>query len=157
MLAFLSYRAFTCIVTFFFAEIINGFCISVMCVKLQLLFKLNRPFEVASRGYSFIISFSKALALHEVLDNLCLMYYCYLSWALIEGYWLWFFPPFLFPFILEFFSEYSTLLYAWSLGNNCLLGFDQCNCFSLYWRTSGTWYRKGVLPPSGWSLFTVQG
>ncbi|KAF8409326.1 hypothetical protein HHK36_005400 [Tetracentron sinense] len=31
----------------------------------KLLFKLNRPFEVASRGYSFIISFSKALALHE--------------------------------------------------------------------------------------------
>lgn len=138
MLAFLSYRAFffcktwfTHIMAFFFAEIINGYCISVMCVKLQLLFQLNRPLEVASRGYLFIISFSKALALHEVLDNLCLMYYCYLSWALLEEYWFWFFPPFLFPFILEFFSEYSTVLYAWSLGNNCLLGFDQCNCFSL--------------------------
>ncbi|XVE50363.1 hypothetical protein DITRI_Ditri01bG0156500 [Diplodiscus trichospermus] len=33
--------------------------------ELELLFKLNHPFEVASRGYSFIISFSKALALHE--------------------------------------------------------------------------------------------
>ncbi|XP_024156970.1 trafficking protein particle complex II-specific subunit 130 homolog [Rosa chinensis] len=31
----------------------------------KLLFKLNRPYEVASRGYSFIISFSKALAVHE--------------------------------------------------------------------------------------------
>lgn len=31
----------------------------------KLLFKLTRPFEVASRGHSFIISFSKALALHE--------------------------------------------------------------------------------------------
>ncbi|CAL5386220.1 unnamed protein product [Camellia sinensis] len=36
-------------------------------IKLQLLFKLNCPFEVASRGYSFIIGFSKALALHEVI------------------------------------------------------------------------------------------
>ncbi|CAL0326577.1 unnamed protein product [Lupinus luteus] len=31
----------------------------------KLLFKLNRSFEVASRGYSFIISFSKSLASHE--------------------------------------------------------------------------------------------
>uniref|UniRef100_A0A7N0V8S3 Trafficking protein particle complex II-specific subunit 130 homolog n=2 Tax=Kalanchoe fedtschenkoi TaxID=63787 RepID=A0A7N0V8S3_KALFE len=29
------------------------------------LFKLNRPFEVASRGYAFIISFSKTLTSHE--------------------------------------------------------------------------------------------
>ncbi|PWA48337.1 CLUB [Artemisia annua] len=34
--------------------------------QAKLLFKLNRPFEVASRGFSFVISFSKALALHEV-------------------------------------------------------------------------------------------
>ncbi|KAH9650874.1 Trafficking protein particle complex II-specific subunit 130-like [Citrus sinensis] len=33
----------------------------------KLLFKLNRPFEVASRGYPFIISFSKALAQHEFM------------------------------------------------------------------------------------------
>ncbi|KAK1324404.1 hypothetical protein QJS10_CPA01g02318 [Acorus calamus] len=33
--------------------------------QAKLLFKLNRPFEVASRGYSFIISFSKSLAIHE--------------------------------------------------------------------------------------------
>lgn len=33
---------------------------------LQLLFKLNRPSEVSSRGYSFVISFAKALTLHEV-------------------------------------------------------------------------------------------
>ncbi|KAJ1377614.1 TRAPP II complex, TRAPPC10 [Sesbania bispinosa] len=33
----------------------------------KLLFKLNRPIEVASRGYSFIISFSKSLALHEFM------------------------------------------------------------------------------------------
>ncbi|PIA49104.1 hypothetical protein AQUCO_01300153v1 [Aquilegia coerulea] len=31
----------------------------------KLLLKLDRPVEVASRGYSFIISFSKALAFHE--------------------------------------------------------------------------------------------
>ncbi|CAL1408219.1 unnamed protein product [Linum trigynum] len=31
----------------------------------KLLFKLNRPFEVASRGYSFVISFSKSLTSHE--------------------------------------------------------------------------------------------
>ncbi|XVF18963.1 hypothetical protein REPUB_Repub11eG0069400 [Reevesia pubescens] len=37
----------------------------------KLLFKLNRPFEVASRGYSFIISFSKALALHENILPFC--------------------------------------------------------------------------------------
>lgn len=43
------------------------YCISEIFVQLQLLFKLNRPFEVASRGFSFIISFSKALAMHEVL------------------------------------------------------------------------------------------
>lgn len=33
---------------------------------MQLLFKLGRPVEVVARGYSFIISFSKTLALHEV-------------------------------------------------------------------------------------------
>ncbi|XP_059661539.1 trafficking protein particle complex II-specific subunit 130 homolog isoform X2 [Cornus florida] len=33
--------------------------------QAKLLFKLNRPFEVASRGYAFIIGFSKSLALHE--------------------------------------------------------------------------------------------
>lgn len=38
----------------------------------KLLFKLNRPFEVASRGYSFIISFSKALAFHENMLPFCL-------------------------------------------------------------------------------------
>ncbi|GLT77013.1 hypothetical protein SLA2020_486390 [Shorea laevis] len=38
----------------------------------KLLFKLNRPFEVASRGYSFIISFSKALALHESILPFCM-------------------------------------------------------------------------------------
>ncbi|KAK8527375.1 hypothetical protein V6N12_054589 [Hibiscus sabdariffa] len=38
----------------------------------KLLFKLNRPFEVASRGYSFIISFSKALGLHESILPFCM-------------------------------------------------------------------------------------
>ncbi|GMJ05212.1 CLUB [Hibiscus trionum] len=38
----------------------------------NLLFKLNRPFEVASRGYSFIISFSKALGLHESILPFCM-------------------------------------------------------------------------------------
>ncbi|KAG6689380.1 hypothetical protein I3843_11G169700 [Carya illinoinensis] len=38
----------------------------------KLLFKLNRAFEVASRGYSFIISFSKALALHENILPFCM-------------------------------------------------------------------------------------
>ncbi|KAI3755817.1 hypothetical protein L1987_55624 [Smallanthus sonchifolius] len=40
--------------------------------QAKLLFKLNRPFEVASRGYSFVISFSKALALHESILPFCL-------------------------------------------------------------------------------------
>ncbi|KAJ0608475.1 putative trafficking protein particle complex subunit 11 [Helianthus annuus] len=40
--------------------------------QAKLLFKLNRPFEVASRGYSFVISFSKALALHESMLPFCL-------------------------------------------------------------------------------------
>lgn len=34
--------------------------------NLQLLFKLGRPVEVATRGHSFIISFSKTLTFHEV-------------------------------------------------------------------------------------------
>lgn len=38
----------------------------------KLLFKLNRPFEVASRGYPFIISFSKALAQHEDILPFCM-------------------------------------------------------------------------------------
>ncbi|XP_007021308.2 PREDICTED: trafficking protein particle complex II-specific subunit 130 homolog [Theobroma cacao] len=38
----------------------------------KLLFKLNRPFEVASRGYPFIISFSKALAIHENILPFCM-------------------------------------------------------------------------------------
>ncbi|CAI9088568.1 OLC1v1022920C1 [Oldenlandia corymbosa var. corymbosa] len=40
--------------------------------QAKLLFKLNRPFEVASRGYSFIISFSKALSMHERLLPFCM-------------------------------------------------------------------------------------
>lgn len=40
--------------------------------QTKLLFKLNRPFEVASRGYSFIISFSKALGLHENILPFCM-------------------------------------------------------------------------------------
>ncbi|CAH1444506.1 unnamed protein product [Lactuca virosa] len=40
--------------------------------QAKLLFKLNRPFEVASRGYSFVISFSKALALHESILPFCI-------------------------------------------------------------------------------------
>ncbi|KAL1145834.1 hypothetical protein V6Z11_A11G326700 [Gossypium hirsutum] len=38
----------------------------------KLLFKLNRPFEVASRGYSFIISFSKALESNESILPFCM-------------------------------------------------------------------------------------
>jgi hypothetical protein len=46
------------------------FCFNlIILLDLQLLFKLNRPFEVASRGHSFIIGFSKALTLHEVYDG----------------------------------------------------------------------------------------
>ncbi|KAL6538361.1 hypothetical protein OROGR_012349 [Orobanche gracilis] len=40
--------------------------------QAKLLFRLNRPFEVASRGYSFIISFSKALTLHERMLPFCM-------------------------------------------------------------------------------------
>ncbi|PWA39797.1 trafficking protein particle complex II-specific subunit 130 [Artemisia annua] len=45
------------------------FCMSIKgnsTSVASLLFKINRPFEVASRVFSFVISFSKALALHEV-------------------------------------------------------------------------------------------
>ncbi|KAL0728988.1 hypothetical protein Bca4012_025081 [Brassica carinata] len=38
----------------------------------RLLFKLNRPFEVSSRGYSFVISFAKALTFHESVLPFCL-------------------------------------------------------------------------------------
>lgn len=37
----------------------------------KLLFKLGRPYEVALRGYSFIISFSKTLALYESMLPFC--------------------------------------------------------------------------------------
>ncbi|XP_022848389.1 trafficking protein particle complex II-specific subunit 130 homolog isoform X1 [Olea europaea var. sylvestris] len=40
--------------------------------QAKLLFKLSRPFEVAARGYSFIISFSKELALHESTLPFCM-------------------------------------------------------------------------------------
>ncbi|GJV37836.1 hypothetical protein Tco_1410313 [Tanacetum coccineum] len=39
--------------------------------QAKLLFNLQRPFEVASRGYSFIVSFSEALALHESILPFC--------------------------------------------------------------------------------------
>ncbi|KAJ4845232.1 hypothetical protein Tsubulata_003832 [Turnera subulata] len=38
----------------------------------KLLFKLNRPFEVASRGFAFVISFSKTLTLHESALPFCM-------------------------------------------------------------------------------------
>ncbi|KAK4803647.1 hypothetical protein SAY86_003464 [Trapa natans] len=38
----------------------------------KLLFKLNRPYEVASRGYSFIISFSKSLTSYESILPFCM-------------------------------------------------------------------------------------
>ncbi|XP_058219779.1 trafficking protein particle complex II-specific subunit 130 homolog isoform X1 [Rhododendron vialii] len=40
--------------------------------QAKLLCKLNRPFEVSSRGYPFIISFSKALAVHENMLPFCM-------------------------------------------------------------------------------------
>ncbi|KAI4333711.1 hypothetical protein L6164_018484 [Bauhinia variegata] len=40
--------------------------------QTKLLFKLNRPMEVASRGYSFIINFSRSLALHESILPFCM-------------------------------------------------------------------------------------
>ncbi|KAL6999451.1 hypothetical protein U1Q18_000613 [Sarracenia purpurea var. burkii] len=40
--------------------------------QAKLLFKLSRPFEVASRGYSFIIGFSKALSIHESMLSFCM-------------------------------------------------------------------------------------
>ncbi|KAL3639875.1 hypothetical protein CASFOL_014843 [Castilleja foliolosa] len=40
--------------------------------QAKLLFKLNRPFEAASRGYSFIISFSKGLTSHETMLPFCM-------------------------------------------------------------------------------------
>ncbi|KAI3753784.1 hypothetical protein L2E82_25847 [Cichorium intybus] len=40
--------------------------------QAKLLFKLKRPFEVASRGFSFIVSFSEALALRESVLPFCL-------------------------------------------------------------------------------------
>ncbi|EPS62402.1 hypothetical protein M569_12386, partial [Genlisea aurea] len=40
--------------------------------QAKLLFKLNRPFEVASRGYTFMIAFSKALALFESILPFCM-------------------------------------------------------------------------------------
>ncbi|CAA0840338.1 Trafficking protein particle complex II-specific subunit 130 homolog [Striga hermonthica] len=40
--------------------------------QAKLLFKLNRPFEAASRGYSFIVSFSKALTSHENTLPFCM-------------------------------------------------------------------------------------
>lgn len=40
--------------------------------QAKLLFELNRPFEVASRGYAFIISFAKSLLLHERALPFCM-------------------------------------------------------------------------------------
>ncbi|XP_042421059.1 trafficking protein particle complex II-specific subunit 130 homolog isoform X2 [Zingiber officinale] len=40
--------------------------------QVKLLFRLGRPLEVVMRGYSFIISFSKTLALHENTLPFCL-------------------------------------------------------------------------------------
>ncbi|CAA6658433.1 unnamed protein product [Spirodela intermedia] len=40
--------------------------------QCKLLFKLGRPVEVATRGHSFIISFSKTLTLHEHVLPFCL-------------------------------------------------------------------------------------
>ncbi|CAM8954601.1 unnamed protein product [Rhodiola kirilowii] len=38
----------------------------------KALFKMNRPFEVASRGYMFIVSFAKTLTLHESSLPFCM-------------------------------------------------------------------------------------
>ncbi|KAI3769242.1 hypothetical protein L6452_00343 [Arctium lappa] len=40
--------------------------------QAKLLFKLHRPFEVASRGFSFVINFSEALARHESSLPFCM-------------------------------------------------------------------------------------
>ncbi|EMS62291.1 hypothetical protein TRIUR3_28098 [Triticum urartu] len=37
----------------------------IFACQAKLLFKLSRPVEVAARGYAFVVSFSKTLALHE--------------------------------------------------------------------------------------------
>ncbi|KAI3809950.1 hypothetical protein L1987_19554 [Smallanthus sonchifolius] len=40
--------------------------------QAKLLFNLHRPFDVASRGFSFVVSFSEALALHESKLPFCI-------------------------------------------------------------------------------------
>lgn len=40
--------------------------LSLALLILQILFNLRRPVEVAARGFSFVINFSKTLALQEV-------------------------------------------------------------------------------------------
>ncbi|KAL6638430.1 hypothetical protein ACP70R_023925 [Stipagrostis hirtigluma subsp. patula] len=37
----------------------------IFACQAKLLFKLSRPIEVAARGYTFVVGFSKTLALHE--------------------------------------------------------------------------------------------
>uniref|UniRef100_M8B821 Trafficking protein particle complex subunit 10 n=1 Tax=Aegilops tauschii TaxID=37682 RepID=M8B821_AEGTA len=39
----------------------------IFACQAKLLFKLSRPVEVAARGYAFVVSFSKTLALHEFM------------------------------------------------------------------------------------------
>ncbi|KAI3716741.1 hypothetical protein L1987_67839 [Smallanthus sonchifolius] len=47
--------------------------LSTNCSYLEmLLFNLNRSFDVASRGFSFVVSFSEAFALHESNLPLCM-------------------------------------------------------------------------------------
>ncbi|KAJ0010427.1 hypothetical protein Pint_33381 [Pistacia integerrima] len=53
----------------------------------KFLFKLNRPFEVASRGYLFIITFSKSLAQHEV-SNISSTLFFHSSWSSSRIYYL---------------------------------------------------------------------
>ncbi|KAJ3681363.1 hypothetical protein LUZ60_015852 [Juncus effusus] len=43
----------------------------IFACQAKLLFKLNRPLEVAARGHSFIISFSKILSMHETVLPFC--------------------------------------------------------------------------------------
>lgn len=115
---------------------------------MQLLFKLNRPFEVASRGYSFIISFSKALAVHEVYGIQCLLslfspqYHTY-----HELQYEWSFLTFIFSFLFPTFPVFSFWSCSQSILPFCMREVWVITaCMSLVNETASH-YKEGLAAP----------
>jgi trafficking protein particle complex subunit 10 len=80
--------------------------------SLQLLFKLYRPIEVATRGYAFVIAFSKTLALHEVSIYDFTVFFLYILLCIVMSKYF-FYDNYAHPLSSRTLYHFVSVKYGW--------------------------------------------